>query len=52
VTFSLVQPVDQRLRFGSFLLGDVKVPDVLGSVLQLAQLLLKTLHFKIAELES
>jgi hypothetical protein len=42
VTFSLIQPVDQRLGFSTFLLRDVKVHDVLGSVLELAQLLLKT----------
>jgi hypothetical protein len=41
-TFSLVQPVDQRLGFVSLLLGDVQVHDILGSVLQLAQLLFKT----------
>jgi hypothetical protein len=41
-TFSLVQPVDQRLGFSSFLLRDVKVHDVLGNVLELAQLLIKT----------
>jgi hypothetical protein len=44
-TFSLVQLVDQRLGFGSFLLRDVNVHDVLGSVLQLAQLLLRTCFF-------
>jgi hypothetical protein len=32
-TFSLVQPVDQRLGFGSFFLRDVEVHDVLDSIL-------------------
>jgi hypothetical protein len=41
-TFSLIQPVDQRLGFDSFLLRDIKVRDVLGIVLELAQLLLQT----------
>jgi hypothetical protein len=41
-TFSIVQSVDQRLGFGSFLLRDVKVHGVLGSILELAQLHLKT----------
>jgi hypothetical protein len=40
--FSFFQPIDQQLWLGPLLLQDIEVHDVLGSVLELAKLLLQT----------